>query len=71
MTDEEFRKRVLVYACPHCSVEAGASCKDKRGYKTAIHERRKDRLRQSIWAWERRKTAPCPTCGGKGVIKLV
>lgn len=71
MTNEEFRKKVLAYACPHCKAEAGKPCVDKRGYKTAQHSRRQDEFRSAHWEWERRKWAECPTCGGKGRIKMV
>lgn len=71
MTNEEFRKKVLAYACPHCKAEAGKHCVDKRGYKAALHSRRKDLLRAALWTWERQKWVDCPHCEGKGRIKVV
>lgn len=71
MTDEEFDKKVLAYDCPHCHAEVGNPCVDLRGYKTKTHSRRADKLRTALWEWERKKYTDCPTCGGKGRIKII
>ena len=71
MTNEEFRKKVLAYPCPHCQAEVGKPCVDKRGYKAALHSRRKEKLLTAIWTWERQKWMDCPHCNGKGRVKIV
>lgn len=71
MTNEEFRKRVLAYACPHCKVEAGKPCVAANGRKTALHSMRKDLLRSALFMWEKQKWMDCPHCDGKGRIKVV
>lgn len=68
---DQFYEKCLVYACPHCNAAKGHPCQDTNLRKTKPHSRRQEEVRHSQWAWEALKTAECPTCKGKGRVKVV
>lgn len=68
---EEFYAKCLTFRCSHCKAEKGDSCRDTRGCKRKPHCARAQEVRVAMWLWEQQKTAECPTCKGRGRVKVV
>jgi len=71
MKEGEFWRRCLLFPCRHCKAEKAQPCTDRRGNKVKPHSHRQEEVRGEYWAWQRRKTAKCPTCNGTGRVKVV
>lgn len=63
--------KCLTFECPHCNAAKGDHCRDTNLRKTKPHSRRQEEVRRSRREWEAQKTAPCPTCKGTGLVKVV